>query len=178
MIISHMECEDHKIANHIEQPDRLKKSIEYLHKWNQKHTQANEIVVDNPDSKPDEQELEDTDGFDKGIIVQRDQIEWKEAPLAEKHHLEYCHTKPYIDEIFRTMKMSEEVGMDMPLDGDTSLSKQSRNAILRGAGSVIHAVDNIKKGPETKAFCLVRPPGHHAEANKAMGFCIFNNIFT
>jgi acetoin utilization deacetylase AcuC-like enzyme len=61
-------------------------------------------------------------------------------------------------------------------DGDTYVSEHSFEAALFSAGAVIEAIDKCKSGDIERAFCAVRPPGHHAEADKAMGFCIFNNI--
>jgi len=62
------------------------------------------------------------------------------------------------------------------LDPDTFMSGDSLEAALYAAGSVIEAVERCKKGEIERAFCAVRPPGHHAESNRAMGFCIFNNV--
>lgn len=61
-------------------------------------------------------------------------------------------------------------------DGDTYLSEHSFEAAAFAAGAVIEAIDRCRKGDIERAFCAVRPPGHHAEAGHAMGFCIFNNI--
>ena len=62
------------------------------------------------------------------------------------------------------------------LDPDTFISDRSCEAALFAAGAVISAIDSCRKGEIERAFCAVRPPGHHAEADRAMGFCIFNNI--
>jgi acetoin utilization deacetylase AcuC-like enzyme len=61
-------------------------------------------------------------------------------------------------------------------DGDTYISEHSCEAAMFAAGAVIEAIDKCKSGDIERAFCAVRPPGHHAEADRAMGFCIFNNI--
>lgn len=61
-------------------------------------------------------------------------------------------------------------------DPDTYVSKGSFNAALYAAGALLEAIDRIKAGEVDAAFCAVRPPGHHAEANRAMGFCLFNNV--
>jgi len=61
-------------------------------------------------------------------------------------------------------------------DGDTYISEHSCEAALFAAGAVIEAIDQCKSGQIERAFCAVRPPGHHAETDRAMGFCIFNNI--
>lgn len=60
--------------------------------------------------------------------------------------------------------------------GDTELSRDSMTAALAAAGTVASAVDAVMTGRTPTAFCAVRPPGHHASANRGMGFCIFNNI--
>jgi acetoin utilization deacetylase AcuC-like enzyme len=61
-------------------------------------------------------------------------------------------------------------------DADTYLSAGSAEAALHAAGAAVRAVDLCRNGALDRAFCAVRPPGHHAEANRAMGFCIFNNV--
>jgi acetoin utilization deacetylase AcuC-like enzyme len=78
------------------------------------------------------------------------------------------HTRAYIDKI-RAFGEGE-------LDPDTYVSSGSLDAALHAAGAVMEAVDQCRKGGIDRAFCLVRPPGHHAEADQAMGFCIFNNV--
>ena len=60
--------------------------------------------------------------------------------------------------------------------GDTSVSEHSWDAALRAAGSALAAVDAVLTGKASRAFCLVRPPGHHASAARGMGFCVLNNI--
>lgn len=77
------------------------------------------------------------------------------------------HTKSYLDTI------QSFTGF---YDGDTYVSDQSYEAAMFAAGAVIEAIDHCKSGEIERAFCAVRPPGHHAEADTAMGFCIFNNI--
>lgn len=62
------------------------------------------------------------------------------------------------------------------LDPDTYMSEHTLEAALHAAGAVIEAVERCRKGEIDRAFCAVRPPGHHAEKNRAMGFCIFNNV--
>lgn len=77
------------------------------------------------------------------------------------------HTKSYLDTI------QSFTGF---YDGDTYVSDQSYEAAMFAAGAVIEAIDHCKSDEIERAFCAVRPPGHHAEADTAMGFCIFNNI--
>jgi acetoin utilization deacetylase AcuC-like enzyme len=62
------------------------------------------------------------------------------------------------------------------LDGDTTASPGSGEAALRAAGALIAAIDAVINGEAANAFCAVRPPGHHAESDQAMGFCLFNNV--
>ncbi len=78
------------------------------------------------------------------------------------------HTADYINRIEKS-----NIGY---LDPDTYMSEGSFEAALYAAGSVIAAIEGCNKGDIERAFCAVRPPGHHAESNRAMGFCIFNNI--
>ncbi len=79
------------------------------------------------------------------------------------------HTPGYIERILAC-------GKDGCLDPDTYTSEGSLEAALYAAGSVIEAVERCKSGDAARIFCAVRPPGHHAEADCAMGFCLFNNI--
>jgi acetoin utilization deacetylase AcuC-like enzyme len=85
----------------------------------------------------------------------------------EEEDILKVHTKDYFDNI-KTF-----TGY---YDPDTYISENSFEAAMYAAGAVIEAIDRSKKGEIERAFCAVRPPGHHAEANRAMGFCIFNNI--
>jgi len=100
------------------------------------------------------------------------EMRFLDAPKATRAQLMRVHDADYIDEIFR---LSPERG-SVSLDPDTSMTSFTLNAALRAAGAVVEAVDLIHEGELNRAFCLVRPPGHHAEHNRAMGFCIFNNI--
>ncbi len=72
--------------------------------------------------------------------------------------------------------LSQESGKTLMLDPDTVFSPLTGKAALTAAAAVIRAVDIVCQGTNKRAFCAVRPPGHHAERNRAMGFCIFNNI--
>jgi acetoin utilization deacetylase AcuC-like enzyme len=86
---------------------------------------------------------------------------------AEEEDILKVHTKDYFENI-KTF-----TGY---YDSDTYISENSFEAAMYAAGAVIEAIDRSKKGEIERSFCAVRPPGHHAEANKAMGFCILNNI--
>ena len=73
-------------------------------------------------------------------------------------------------------RISETAGQAVALDPDTFTSPESYEIALLAAGAAVDAVERVMGGPHTAAFALVRPPGHHAERNRAMGFCLFNNI--
>lgn len=100
------------------------------------------------------------------------EMEFFDAPMAERQHLYRVHAPEYVDTIFES---SPEQGM-VALDPDTHMNTFTLDAALRAAGAVVEAVDLIHAGELRRAFCLVRPPGHHAEYARAMGFCLFNNI--
>ncbi|WP_244846974.1 histone deacetylase family protein [Caballeronia sp. SL2Y3] len=99
-------------------------------------------------------------------------IEREEAPLADEADLARVHTQAHIDYI---KSRTPEQGRS-ELDPDTSMCPQSYRAALRAAGAAIAATDAVIEGRYDNAFCSVRPPGHHAEPARAMGFCLFNNI--
>jgi len=94
------------------------------------------------------------------------------APMASREQLCRVHDSEYVEHIFHK---SPEEGQAW-LDPDTVMNPHSLSAALRAAGAVVLAVDLVMSGQTKAAFCNVRPPGHHAEHNRAMGFCIFNNI--
>ena len=96
----------------------------------------------------------------------------EEAPRATKEQIARCHPSEHIDAILNAIP---ENGI-VHLDADTSLSVGSGEAALRAAGAVVAAVDAVAEGHYRNAFCAVRPPGHHAEPDHPMGFCLFNNI--
>jgi len=99
-------------------------------------------------------------------------LERHEAPLATEDRIELAHPRGYIDRIFAAIPAE---GM-ASLDADTAVSAGSKEAALRAVGAVCDAVDAVVGGACDNAFCAVRPPGHHAERARAMGFCLFNNI--
>lgn len=96
----------------------------------------------------------------------------KEAPLADPELLTLVHPSAHIRAIQDIIPQGEG---HYYIDGDTLISDGSWNAALRAVGSVCQAVDDIMDGKTHNAFCAVRPPGHHAEPDQAMGFCLFNN---
>lgn len=96
----------------------------------------------------------------------------KDAPLATKEQLSRVHVGGYVDLILENIP---EEGY-AHLDPDTVLSPGTGEAALRAAGAIISAVDDVLAGTVDNAFCAVRPPGHHAEPERGMGFCLFNNV--
>jgi acetoin utilization deacetylase AcuC-like enzyme len=94
-----------------------------------------------------------------------------QASTASRGAVQACHTPQHYKTIERVV--SEGAGY---LDSDTIVSMRSMDAALAAAGGVCRAVDALLKGEATNAFLPVRPPGHHATAERAMGFCLFNNV--
>jgi len=99
-------------------------------------------------------------------------LERRVAPLAEAEQIARVHARLYVDRVLNAIPAAGYVGFDP----DTIASPGSGEAALRAAGAVTAAVDAVVAGEVRNAFCAVRPPGHHAEATRAMGFCLFNNV--
>jgi acetoin utilization deacetylase AcuC-like enzyme len=95
-----------------------------------------------------------------------------EAPLAERDQLLACHGADHVERIFAASPAEGLVW----LDGDTAMNPHSLQAALRAAGAGVLGVELVLGGEASQVFCGVRPPGHHAERNRAMGFCLFNNV--
>ena len=95
-----------------------------------------------------------------------------QAPLATVEQLMRVHPENYVNAI---LAIRPEPGESVPLDGDTVMSWGSAEAALRSAGAAVAAVDAVMKGEFRRAFCATRPPGHHCEPARPMGFCLFAN---
>ncbi len=96
----------------------------------------------------------------------------EQAPQATIEQLTRVHPKNYVDAI---LAMRPPEGDIVPLDADTLVSHGTAEAALRAAGGAVMAVDAVMEGWARTAFAAVRPPGHHAEPQRPMGFCLFNN---
>ena len=94
------------------------------------------------------------------------------AREANEDELALCHGREYI----RLAEREIEAGATMLSTGDTNVSPRTHEVALRATGTVLNAVDAVFAGNARNAFCVVRPPGHHATPNVGMGFCVFNNI--
>jgi acetoin utilization deacetylase AcuC-like enzyme len=95
-----------------------------------------------------------------------------DAPAASEMQLERAHTSGYVREILAQAPTEGH----LQLDPDTSMGPGSLEAALHAAGAAVLATDLVLRGEVLRAFCAVRPPGHHATRDAAMGFCIFNNV--
>ena len=95
-----------------------------------------------------------------------------EPRTATDDELQLCHTAAYL----QTARRDVDSGRPYLSTGDTDITPDSWDVAARAAGGVLNAVDAVLTGAARNAFCAVRPPGHHANAGRGMGFCLFNNV--
>jgi acetoin utilization deacetylase AcuC-like enzyme len=112
----------------------------------------------------------------RAVLAALDDLEFArlercEAPEAAREDLLRVHPRRHVDGILGAVPETGHIA----IDADTVLSPASGEAALRAAGAVVAAVDAVVANEADNAFCAVRPPGHHAEPRRAMGFCLFNN---
>ncbi|QYY30773.1 MULTISPECIES: histone deacetylase family protein [Cupriavidus] len=99
-------------------------------------------------------------------------LERREAAPATREQIERVHGAAYVDSLERASPASGYY----PIDPDTSMNSHTLAAAKLAAGAAVAATDAVMAGEVENAFCCVRPPGHHAEPDRAMGFCFFNNV--
>ena len=99
-------------------------------------------------------------------------LDRREAPEAEPGELSRAHSPAFVEALLDAVPEEGRVRVDP----DTVMSADSGEASLRAAGAMVAAVEAVMAGEAANAFCAVRPPGHHAESQRSMGFCLFNNV--
>ncbi len=99
-----------------------------------------------------------------------------DAPMVDLKDVELAHTHHYVAELRDLLEQIEASGEPKALDPDTAANPGTWKAALRAAGAAVAATDAVIDGRAENAFCAVRPPGHHATRDEAMGFCFFNNV--
>lgn len=104
--------------------------------------------------------------------IQSQKLIWKEIGSFDEKYIELTHSQKYLEKINQSFPKEDLVF----LDGDTIVSKGSKKAAYDAVGAIINAIDAVMNQEFDNAFCVVRPPGHHAEKEQAMGFCILNNV--
>ena len=104
--------------------------------------------------------------------IQSQKLIWEKVRSFDDKYIKLTHSEKYFEKINQSFPKE---GLAF-LDGDTIVSKGSKKAAYDAVGAIINAIDAVMNKEFDNAFCVVRPPGHHAEKERAMGFCIFNNI--
>ncbi len=97
---------------------------------------------------------------------------WEKPKKFDLKYLEFAHDKNYLDSVKNSFPKQ---GLNF-LDGDTIVSPGSKDATRDAVGSILTGIEGVMKKNFKNSFCAVRPPGHHAEKQKAMGFCVYNNV--
>jgi acetoin utilization deacetylase AcuC-like enzyme len=103
-------------------------------------------------------------------------LERHEAPLVDLDDVARAHARGYVNELADVLERVQADGRMRALDPDTVAGTGTWAAVQRAAGAAVAATDAVIDGRAENAFCAVRPPGHHATRNTAMGFCFFNNV--
>ncbi|MHC4866451.1 MAG: histone deacetylase family protein [Planctomycetota bacterium] len=105
-------------------------------------------------------------------VTYKDRLRYLKPRAAQEDEILACHTAAYL----ATVKRDVTAGSRVLSTGDTTICDRSLDAALHAAGGMLTTVDAVFEGQVRNAFCVVRPPGHHATSSQGMGFCIFNNI--
>jgi acetoin utilization deacetylase AcuC-like enzyme len=103
-------------------------------------------------------------------------LDCREAPLVDRADLGNAHSSGFVAELCDVLEGVAVAGRPRAIDPDTIASVGTLGAVLRAAGAAVAATDAVIDGEVANAFCAVRPPGHHATRDQAMGFCFFNNV--
>ena len=103
-------------------------------------------------------------------------LDFRDAPLATLEQIERAHTAGYVTQLTDLLEQVQAEGVSRALDPDTLACAGTWRSALRAAGAAVAATDEVLRGRAGNAFCAVRPPGHHATRDQAMGFCFFNNV--
>ena len=139
------------------------------------YTHLDCLLKDNGVNHPERKERLET--IVKSISEIEDiHIERKNAPIVDLNHVYLVHPEKYIKKLFSRIPNRGLVTVEEEPYADTFLCSNSKNAILRSCGSGISAADDLIKNNINKVFSAVRPPGHHAETIKSLGFCFINNV--
>ena len=103
-------------------------------------------------------------------------LEMRDAPEAKLADVALAHESRYVDELRELLSQVLQSGESRAIDPDTTAGPGTWKSVLRAAGAAVAATDAVIDGEVENAFCSVRPPGHHATRDAAMGFCFFNNV--
>jgi acetoin utilization deacetylase AcuC-like enzyme len=103
-------------------------------------------------------------------------LQMHDAPCASREQIERAHSTLYTSEISATLQRAQTQQAILAIDPDTFANPATYAAAMRAAGAAVAATDDVLAGRASNAFCAVRPPGHHATRDAAMGFCFFNNV--
>jgi acetoin utilization deacetylase AcuC-like enzyme len=144
---------EHELPGHPERPERLRAIMSHLQ-------DAGYIGNESP-----------SPAHGRGARGEGPQLTRVEARDATTHELRFVHTESLIEEVAATSGVDRQ-----RFDADTYGSARSYEAALRAAGGTLAATEAVLRGEVDSAFCFVRPPGHHATPDRAMGFCLFNNV--
>jgi acetoin utilization deacetylase AcuC-like enzyme len=103
-------------------------------------------------------------------------LTFREAPLVDRPTLCLAHSENYVNELDDVLAQLETNGEHHAFDPDTIACAHTRRAVQRAAGAAVAATEAVVRGEAKAAFCAIRPPGHHATRDTAMGFCFYNNV--
>ena len=131
---------------------------------------ADPVAKEHDPGRNHPERIERWDAAIEGIGAER--VTFPEPRPATEGELALCHSPAYI----RIARNDSLGGAHSLSTGDTDINRQSWLAAIRGAGVCLNAVDQVFTGKASRAFCVVRPPGHHATPTRGMGFCLFNNV--